>query len=192
VESIWSTSITANVAVGRISMLGDAARHDDTDVGTQLDFSHANIAPGVSVGRLGEPGSSRVSAPAALIDALRGALAERKEIGLALLFGSFARGRARPDSDVDVAVLGRNLDLLALAADLADAVKRQVDVVDLGQAGYPLTQALLRDGIVVHQGAPGAAAAWRTRAILETETDRPWFERMRDAYLKRLAELEHG
>jgi predicted nucleotidyltransferase len=133
-----------------------------------------------------------VSAPAALVDALRGALVGRQEIGLALLFGSSARGRARSDSDVDVAVLGRDLDLLALAADLADAVKGQVDVVDLAQAGYPLTQALLRDGIVLHQGTPGAAAAWRTRAILETETDRPWFERMRDAFLKRLAERDRG
>ena len=127
-----------------------------------------------------------------MIEAVRGALAGRKEIELALLFGSSALGRVRPDSDVDVAVLGRNLDLLGLAADLADAVKRPVDVVDLGQAGYPLIQALLRDSIVVHEGSPGAAASWRTRAILETETDRPWFERMRDAYLKRLAEGGHG
>jgi len=124
---------------------------------------------------------------AAVVDALRGALAGRKEIALALLFGSFARDRARADSDADVAVLGRDLDLLALIADLSDAVKRQVDVVDLAQAGYPLTKALLRDAIVLHQGVPGAAAAWRTRAILEVETDRPWFERMRDAYLKHLA-----
>jgi len=133
-----------------------------------------------------------MSASTAVIEAVRGALAGRKEIALALLFGSSARGKVRADSDVDVAVLGRNLDLLGLAADLADAVKRPVDVVDLGQAGYPLIQALLRDSIVVHEGAPGAAASWRTRAILETETDRPWFERMRDAYLKRLAEGGHG
>jgi len=133
-----------------------------------------------------------VSVPATLVDTLQGALADHQEIGLALLFGSSARGRVRPDSDVDVAVLGRNLDLLALAADLADAVKGQVDVVDLAQAGYPLTQALLRDGIVIHEGRPGTAAAWRTRAILETETDRPWFERMRDAYLRRLAERDRG
>jgi predicted nucleotidyltransferase len=133
-----------------------------------------------------------VKPPTTLIDSLRSALTGRKEIRLALLFGSFARGRARPDSDVDVAVLGRDLDLPLLAADLTDAARRQVDVVDLSQAGYPLIQALLRDSIVVHQGAPGEAAAWRTRAILEAETDRPWFERMRDAYLKRLAERGHG
>ena len=127
-----------------------------------------------------------------MIAALRSALSRRPDVRLALLFGSVVRGLARPDSDLDVAVLGRGLDLPTLAADLSLAAGREVDVVDLAQAGYPLLRALLRDSVVLHQGAPGAAAAWRARAILETETDRPWFERMRDAYLKRLAAGGHG
>lgn len=127
-----------------------------------------------------------------MITALRSALAQRPDVRLALLFGSVARGVARPDSDLDVAVLGRDLDLPTLAGDLSLAAGREVDVVDLAQAGYPLLRALLRDSVVLHEGAPGAAAGWRTRAILETETDRPWFERMRDAYLKRLAAGGHG
>ncbi|MBV8201174.1 MAG: nucleotidyltransferase domain-containing protein [Acidobacteria bacterium] len=127
-----------------------------------------------------------------LIAALRGALANRKEVDLALLFGSHTRGRSRPDSDVDVAVQGADIDVLTLAAALAAAVGREVDIVDLGRAGFPLTQALLRDAIVLHEGKRGAAASWRTRAILATETDRPWFERMRDGYLKRLAAARHG
>jgi predicted nucleotidyltransferase len=139
----------------------------------------------------GDDGFDWVSASSTVVEALRCALAGRREIVVALLFGSHARGQARPDSDVDLAVLGRDCDLLGLAADLAEAVKREVDVVDLAQAGYPLMQALLRDSIVVHEGSPHAAAAWRTRAILDTETDRPWFERMRDSYLKRLAERGH-
>jgi predicted nucleotidyltransferase len=125
--------------------------------------------------------------PPELISSLRGVLACRPEVHLALLFGSSARGQARPDSDADVAVLGRDLDLLGLAADLAAAAGREVDVVDLEQAGYPLLMALLRDAVVLHEGRPHAAARWRTRAILDTETDRPWFERMRDAYLRKLA-----
>lgn len=45
----------------------------------------------------------------------------------------------------------------------------------------------MRDGVVVAEHPRGAAAAWRTRAILQLETDRVWWERMRDAYLRRLA-----
>lgn len=129
---------------------------------------------------------------AALVEALSAALAGREEVQLALLFGSCARGEGRPDSDADVAILGSDLDLLGLAADLSAAAGRDVHVTDLAQAGYPLLHALLRDGIVLHEGRRGAAADWRTRAILETETDRPWFERMRDAYLKHLAEGGRG
>jgi predicted nucleotidyltransferase len=130
-----------------------------------------------------------------LLAALSGLLAGRAEVELALLFGSTARGEAGPGSDVDVAIrclAGHVVDRLGLAADLCAAARREVDVVDLDEASYPMLCALLRDAIVLHEGRPGAAADWRTRAILETETDRPWFERMRDAYLAHLAAGGHG
>jgi hypothetical protein len=91
-----------------------------------------------------------------------------------------------------VAVLGENLNLLRLATQLSAAAGVEVDVVSLNDPGYPLLHAILRDGILLHEGERGAAATWRGRAWLQAETDRPWFERMRDAYLKRLAEGRHG
>ncbi|SRR6266545_2638715 len=127
-----------------------------------------------------------------VVEALQKALSGRKDVRVALLFGSRARGRARTDSDADVAVLGKDLNLLALASDLSSAAEVEVDVVSLDDPGYPLLNALLRDGILLHEGEPGAAATWRSRAWLQAETDRPWFERMRDAYLRRLAEGRHG
>jgi Predicted nucleotidyltransferases len=122
-----------------------------------------------------------------IIEALRRALKGRKDVRVALLFGSRARGRAHEESDADVAVLGRNLDLLELAADLSSAARIEVDVVSLEDPGYPLLNALLRDSIVLHEGERGAAATWRSRALLQAETDRPGYERMRDSYLRRLA-----
>lgn len=127
-----------------------------------------------------------------VVEALKRVLEGRKDIRLALLFGSRARGRARSDSDADVAILGKGLDLLDLAADLSQAARVEVDVVSLDDPGYPLLNALLRDSQVLHEGERHAAAAWRTRALLQTETDRPGWERMRDAFLKRLAEGQHG
>lgn len=125
------------------------------------------------------------------VEPLRKALSDHKEVRLALLFGSRARGQARPDSDADVAVLGEGLDVLELAADLSDAARIEVDVVDIKDPGYPLLNALLRDGVVLSERERGAAASWRTRALLQAETDRPGYERMRDSYLKRLAEGRH-
>jgi len=127
-----------------------------------------------------------------LVAALGAVLRERPEVELALLFGSRARGRASSGSDVDVAVEGDGLDRLALARDLSAAVGLEVDVVDLQRASYPLLKALLRDSLVLHQGRPHAEARFRTRAILQTETDRPWFERMREGYLRHLADQADG
>lgn len=127
-----------------------------------------------------------------IVDALRAALSGRQDVRLALLFGSRARGRARPDSDADVAVLGKDLDLLRLASDLSAAAKIEVDVVSLEDPGYPLLNAILRDSVVLHEGERHAAAAWRSRALLDAETDRPGWERMRDAFLRRLAREAHG
>ncbi len=122
-----------------------------------------------------------------VISELRRLLGARSDVNVALLFGSFARGAASERSDVDVALDAPGVDRLALAADLSIALGREVDVVDLHAAGIPLLDALVRDGIVVHEGRPGAAARWRTRALIDLDTDRSWYTRMSEAYLRRLA-----
>jgi len=128
----------------------------------------------------------------ATIDALRRALHGRTDVRVAVLFGSRARGTARPDSDVDVAVLGSTVDSFELARELALAVGAEVDVVNLFDPGVPLLESIIRDGIVVHEGERGAGALWRSRALATLETDRPGFARMRDAWLRRVAEGRMG
>jgi predicted nucleotidyltransferase len=127
-----------------------------------------------------------------LLAIVRDVLRDRHDVYLALLFGSQATGRARPDSDIDLAVEGENLDRLALARDLSLATRHEVDVIDLRSAGYPLLNAIARDGVFVHQGRPGAAGRWLSRTITELETDRPNYERMRDGFLRKLALGAHG
>lgn len=126
---------------------------------------------------------------AALVAAMREVLKDRPDVNLALLFGSEARGKARPDSDLDVAILGENLDVFGLSGDLSLATRKEVDVVDLSQAGFALLNAIVRDHVILHQGSPGAAGRWLSYALTLLDTDRPAYERMRDAYLRKLA---HG
>lgn len=123
----------------------------------------------------------------AIASRLSAVLRERSEVQLALLFGSQARGSARAASDVDLAVLAHGADLMALAADLARDLGVEVDVVSLEDPAIPLVEELVRDGIVVHEGQPGAGASWRSFALATLETDRPWYARMRDAWLRRVA-----
>jgi predicted nucleotidyltransferase len=122
-------------------------------------------------------------------DRIRTALRGRSDVALALVFGSSARGTARPESDVDLAVeAAPHLDVLTLASDLTRALGREVDVVRLEGAGVPLLEEIVRDGVVAHEGVPHAHARWRSRTLCDLETDRPWFARMRDAWLRRVAE----
>ena len=118
---------------------------------------------------------------------LKQALAGRDDVRLALLFGSHARGRARPESDVDLAVDAPDVDLLALAHDLALAIGAEVDLLDLARATIPLVEEIVRDGIVVRERSPGLAARWRSHALASLEIDRPWYDRMCRGYLRRLA-----
>jgi len=81
------------------------------------------------------------------------AQADAEGIAAAWLFGSVARGTARPDSDVDVGVLFRNTPPLTFAGlgldlegDLESALGLPVQLVVLNRAPVDLIVRVLRDG----------------------------------------------
>jgi len=87
------------------------------------------------------------------------------------LFGSAARNEASPSSDLDVAVLlppGERIpDYLTLSALLSDAAGRQVDLVDLRQAGDFLRVEVLRDGRPFYVADREQVLVWEGEAISE-------------------------
>lgn len=94
----------------------------------------------------------------AVIDTLRHCFADRRGVVAAYLFGSVARGQARADSDVDVAVLltaGEPTsadaidELFALQDDLEERLHRRVDLVAMNGAPLDLPHRVLRDGVLV-------------------------------------------
>jgi predicted nucleotidyltransferase len=124
----------------------------------------------------------------ALIQSFQQVLHARTDVALALLFGSRARGDASESSDVDVALLAPSADLLEIGARLSQASGLEVDVISLTDPGVPLLDELLRDAVVLYEARPGAYATWRSHVLADLEIDRPWYERMRDAWLERVAE----
>ena len=100
-------------------------------------------------------------------------LSRRREIQAAYIFGSVARGRARPDSDIDVAVLvspqARGVDPLAyrlgLMAELGSALRRpDVEVVVLNDAPPLLAHRVLSQGRLVYE----RSASTRIRFQVQT------------------------
>ena len=66
-------------------------------------------------------------------------LVEARGLRRALLFGSYARGEAGPDSDIDLIVDGgegfRPLSVYALGEDVREATGKRVDVFELSEIG---------------------------------------------------------
>lgn len=124
---------------------------------------------------------------ASLRSAIQSAAAATPGLDLLLVFGSVARGTASARSDLDIAFVG-DVDPLELAARMSLVAGREVDVVDASRAPVPLLDAVVRDGIVVFERRPGSEATFRSRALMTLETDRPWYDRMQRAWLKRVAE----
>ena len=122
-----------------------------------------------------------------MIQTISEVLKGRTDVHLAIVFGSQARGTAVAASDVDIAVRAPGVDLLGLAAGLSRVTGIEVDVVPLEDLGVPLLARIVEEGVCVHEARPGAFAIWRSRALADLETDRPWFARMEDAWLARVA-----
>jgi predicted nucleotidyltransferase len=134
-----------------------------------------------------------------LMHKLHEALAVGPPLRLAIVFGSLALGRARPDSDLDVAVVPANSGLtrpeeLRLESVLSAASGRDVDLVRLDHAiasgDHLLVEEIMRHGVCVEEETPGLFAAERARLVARAidweETVRPH----RDRFLRRLAERQ--
>ena len=108
-----------------------------------------------------------------MLDALRRAVEAEPDVANALLFGSRARGSARPDSDVDVAVElipGASRDVRALGgltARLEAATGHSIGLVLLDEAPSPLAYRIFRDGVMLIERDHAALVVRKARAILD-------------------------
>lgn len=81
-------------------------------------------------------------------------LVEKLEPVLLILFGSYAKGTERKDSDIDVAYLGSvsldDYERFLLAQELASFINIDVDLIDLKKATTVFQMQIITTGKVLH------------------------------------------
>ena len=114
-------------------------------------------------------------------------LSREPEVVAGYVYGSYARGDSGPQSDLDLAVLlppGRRLvDKLALMAVLSGQVHREVDVVNLRDAGLDLIREVLRDGLKLIDRDKEHTLAWEAERMTDYSEFNPRRAELLDMYL---------
>lgn len=104
-----------------------------------------------------------------LVERLRAAAAASKSLRLGVLFGSAARGDASAASDIDIGVLvtqdAEALDDVARA--LRSVAGDRLDLTDISVAPPLLRFEIARDGVLLHEVAPGTWTEFRAHAMID-------------------------
>lgn len=79
--------------------------------------------------------------------------AKKPEVTAVYLYGSQARGDARPDSDIDLAVLvaekSRISPHIEYSSDLAELTNKEVEIQDLKICNVDFTHRVLAEGVLI-------------------------------------------
>ena len=111
-------------------------------------------------------------------------LAQKYDLDFLVIYGSYARGKARENSDIDVGVKG-HVDFeqnLKLTGELSDSLNMDfIDVVDLNKASPLLAHTATREAVIIFERQTGVFAEFRTEAFKKFVETR----RLRDLNFKR-------
>jgi uncharacterized protein len=135
--------------------------------------------------------AARVMLGTASVQLLRELAASRAEtipgLRLVILFGSLARGKARSDSDMDLAVLGGDdWKALELCSLLASRAGREPHMVDLASASELLRFECARDGVLLYEAGPLMWAHFQAEAALRYYDLQPAVEFCAEGVRRRL------
>lgn len=94
-------------------------------------------------------------------------IAKKRRLSLVVLFGSQATGRSNAKSDIDIAVLPRDVSVLShVTEEIGDVFGRNdVEVADLSVPSPYLWHAVAKEGVLIFEGREGLFSDWKVRAM---------------------------
>jgi predicted nucleotidyltransferase len=131
-----------------------------------------------------------------LVDRLRSRISSLPAVRLAVLFGSTARGEARPRSDVDLGVLldpDTPASRREVESELWRAAEREVDMIFLADAPPLLRFEISRDGVLLFEKEDGLWTSVKVRAMVDWWDWAPYARMFTAAAVRRVRErVRHG
>lgn len=96
-------------------------------------------------------------------------ICRRHHLDVCYLFGSLARDRMNPTSDIDIAILGSDITMTrhdAVHADLAElCTPHRIDLVNLADASVVLCMNVVTHGVVLFRRTADALTQFRYQTI---------------------------
>lgn len=119
---------------------------------------------------------------------------EQSQIAAAYLFGSYVKGKNRPHSDLDLAILfDPGLEVLQrfdaklqIANDLEDCLQIKVDVVDLESADSFFIHQIFMDKLLICEKGRNRRVEFEVKARREFFDRQPFYDLYHSQALKRL------
>jgi len=130
-----------------------------------------------------------------LLERLRQQAGDVPGLKLAVLFGSTARGEARPRSDVDLGILIEPYSPSArftAEAQLGRAAQRPIHLILLDEAPPLLRFEIARDGVLLLEKEEGLWTSFKAKAMIDWWDWAPIARRMNAEVIRRLKERVAG
>jgi predicted nucleotidyltransferase len=130
-----------------------------------------------------------------LLERLRQQAGDVPGLKLAVLFGSTARSRAMPGSDVDLGVLLEPYSASArftAEAKLGRAAQRPIHLILLDEAPPLLRFEIAREGVLLHENEEGLWPGFKAKAMIDWWDWAPTARKMNAEVIRRLKEIVAG
>lgn len=119
-------------------------------------------------------------------------LIKNDKIIFAYIFGSYAKGNDRKDSDIDIAIyLKDNIDTyeyLDMKMKLSEGVKREVDLVILNDANPLFKYEIYRDNILLFSKDKAIEGKYKVKTLFEYNDMKRYLDLSYDKTIERLKE----
>lgn len=128
----------------------------------------------------------------ATINKCKNILMKHDKIVFAYIFGSYAKGNIREDSDIDIAIyLKDNIDTyeyLDMKMELSEVFKREVDLVILNDATPLLKYEIYKNNILLFTNDKSMENKYKVKTLFEYNDMKRYLDLSYDKTIERLKE----